>query len=170
MTKQLVTAERCRELLNYEKETGVFLWIDGANQKNKIKGVAGRTTPEGYRTIQVDRRNYLSHRLAWLYVYGEWPHGFIDHINRNKADNRISNLRVVTKSENCENVGLSKKNTSGFKGVSWNKDIGKWNAKIGHRRRRINLGYFSDLTEAANAYIKAASELHRYNPVAGVAL
>lgn len=158
---QVLTAQRLRELLAYDQETGAFTWIDN-RPLNPIKGEAGRLHPEGYRTIKVEGRNYQAHRLAWLYVHGEWPTGQIDHVNRNRGDNRLANLRPVTNSENQQNTVA--RNRHGLKGVHWNKSQEKWTAKIGLRNRRIYLGVFATKEEAHAAYCAAAARFHTCNP------
>ncbi len=163
MTRTNLSGERLRELLSYNPATGEFVWID-SRPFNRKKGLAGRVIPGGYRAIKIDGRSYLEHRLAWLYVYDEWPTGQIDHKNRARADNKIENLRDVTASENQENTLLSPKNKSGHRGVSWNKNEGKWNAKIGHKGKKFHLGYFHDLQSAIAAYTRAAASLHKFNP------
>lgn len=165
--KPLITLNRLHELLKYDSESGIFTWID-SRPLNRKTGTAGMVTPEGYASIKVDGRNYLSHRLAWFHFYGDWPKGQIDHINRNRSDNRIANLRDVTASENQQNTLLSPRNKSGFKGVSWNKNEQKWNAKIGHQSKKIHLGFFDDVKDAASAYVDAVAKYHSCNPVGGV--
>ena len=104
------------------------------------------------------KRSYSAHRLAWLWMTGAWPKSDIDHINRDKSDNRFSNLREATKSENKANVGRYANNTSGHKGVHWNAKNQKWMAQIMVRRKRIYLGLHLDLADAASSYASAASK------------
>ena len=101
-----------------------------------------------------------AHRLAWFFVYGEWPQKQIDHINGNKSDNRISNLRLATASQNLSNKGITKSNTSGYKGVSFNRTKKKWMASIKVNKKSINLGYFLTPEEASEAYKAAAIKHH----------
>ena len=98
----------------------------------------------GYVLISIDGTRYPAHRLAWLYIYGQWPNGQIDHINRNPSDNRIVNLREATVAENGHNAGLRIDNTSGFKGVHRHRNLlaRPWQARIKFGSRRISLGYF----------------------------
>jgi hypothetical protein len=120
-----MTQEEVCQLLDYDPDTGVFRWREG-NCRRSAGDVAGNLMHDGrYERIGIGGRSYLSHRLAWFYVYGEWPKE-IDHINRNKRDNRIANLRAVTRKENQLNRGLNKNNTSGVKGVMAAQ--GKWMA------------------------------------------
>jgi hypothetical protein len=102
-------------------------------------------------------RRFQAHRLAWLYVYGEWPNGAIDHINRDPGDNRISNLRLATPTQNNANRARPACNTSGVKGVSWIGKSRKWQAQITVHGRQKYLGRFSEKDLAVQAYRKAAS-------------
>ena len=166
---ELLTAERLRELLHYEPSTGVFTWKITRNSRLKPGDVAGSVRPNGYINLGVAGKLYLAHRLAWLYVYGVWPERMIDHINRNKSDNRIANLRDVTRAQNCQNTLKLSTNTSGFKGVGFDKAKGKWEAKIWYEGRKKWIGYFPDAQLAAKAYAQAAAQLHTHNPSAAFA-
>lgn len=95
-----------------------------------------------------------------MYTYGHWPKGHLDHINRDRTDNRIENLRDITPAENQHNSNVLKNNTSGFRGVNWSSDMGKWVAKICINRKQIYLGAFKRVEDAANAYLSASKELH----------
>lgn len=112
---------------------------------------AGCLAATGYRVVRIDGRLYLAHRLVWLITTGAWPTE-IDHINRNRAGNRPDNLREVTSAENKANTGLSARNTSGRKGVSWNKLLGKWQATAVMAGRSRYLGLYADKEDAAAAY------------------
>jgi len=117
-----LTAERLREVLRYEPETGVFVWRVRAARRIHVGAVAGNISPSsGYRFIGVDCRLYGAHRLAWLYMTGEWPKHQVDHVNMDCADNRWANLRDATCSQNTANSCVRINNKSGFKGVSWDK-------------------------------------------------
>lgn len=152
-----LTAEYLRSILHYDPATGIFTWkVRTANQV-KAGDVAGSLDGHGYLQIKLQSRHYQAHRLAWLYVYGEWPKLSIDHINRNRADNRISNLRDVSHKQNLQNTSKYSNNTSGHPGVSWNKRDSKWQAQIMHNYKHIYLGYFSILEEAIAA--RKAGEL-----------
>lgn len=112
-----LTSERLKELLWYSPETGSFTWLVTRPGTAKKGTIAGRVNNKGYRHISVDGKRYAAHRLAWFYVYGKWPAYQIDHINRDKDDNSISNLRDVDQSTNLANTGPQKNNTSGVKFV-----------------------------------------------------
>ena len=154
-----LTAEYLRSILHYDQETGIFTWKVRTARRVKVGDVAGRQHGGGYLRIKVQSRDYLAHRLAWLYMNGEWPTDQIDHINRVKTDNRISNLREVTNKQNHQNAGKSSNNTSGHPGVCWHKRDFKWIAKIMHNQKSINLGYFTNIEDAVSAR-KAAEKLY----------
>lgn len=162
-----LTAERLRKLLHYDPETGIFTRT--ANRGNtKVGWVAGSLDNRGYRCVTVDGRRYKCHRLAWLYVYGVWPSGVIDHVDHNTDNNRISNLRDTTLSQNMQNMQNRRKNvnnTSGYRGVWWYPPLGKWCSKIGYQGSRKHLGYFDSPDAAYAAYLAAAARLHTHNPL-----
>ena len=158
-----MTQERLKELLDYDPEAGIFTW------KRPRRGIAansmaGGLTPNGYIRIQIDRKDHLAHRLAWLYIHGVIPEADIDHINRRKDDNRIANLRAATRSENQQNHPKRSDNTSGFPGVSWYKKVNKWGAHIKHSGRRIHIGLYETLEEAAAARAAAKAKYHTFHP------
>ncbi len=154
-----LTAEYLRSVLHYDPETGLFTWKVRAANRVKVGDAAGCPNGDGYLHIKVQSRLYKAHRLAWLYMNGEWPKDQLDHINRNRSDNRIANLREVSHKQNQQNAGKSSTNTSGHTGVSWNKQNSKWRALIMHNRKLIHLGYFATLEEALSAR-KAAEKLY----------
>jgi len=154
-----LTAEYLRSILNYDQETGIFTWKVSTSSRVKAGDVAGCPDGQGYLQISVQSRLYRAHRLAWLYACGEWPKLDIDHINRNRSDNRISNLRDVSRKQNGQNASKPSSNTSGYTGVSWHRRRSKWQVKITHSYKMIHLGYFSILEEAIAAR-KAAEKLY----------
>lgn len=156
----MLTRERMKELLTYDPNTGEIRRIKTISG-NAVKGMlAGSIKPNGYVQIQVDGKCYLGHRLAWLHEFGEFPVGILDHINGNRQDNRIGNLRQVTASQNCHNELLRTNNTSGVKGVTWDKRRKSWAAKFWHERKCINVGNFKSLEEAKEAVMRKRKEAH----------
>jgi hypothetical protein len=158
-TPKIVTG-RLREVLDYNAETGVFLWKVATSSRNAVGSPAGAINNVGYRVICVDGKNYLAHRLAWLYVHGVWPEHEIDHINRDRADNRLINLRQATKSQNMVNGNTRSDNKSGYKGVTWHKGSQKWRAVVQKDGKQYQIGMFTDIEEAAKAYAEFAAKLH----------
>lgn len=167
-----VTAEIVRELLDYNPETGEFVWkfrdrkwFDSdkgwkiVNNRNAGKITGSIDISLGYVRINIFRKPYLAHRLAWLYVYGEWPQNHIDHINQIKDDNRIENLRAATQSQNGMNRSSYNGTTSQYKGVSWHKHANKWVVQIRIDVKQKHLGYFTSEEDAARTYDRAALEL-----------
>ena len=153
-----ITAEKLRELLDYDPETGTFTWrVRVRNSRIEVGAVAGSRHICGYTQIYLQGRPYLAHRLAWLHYYGTWPKAQIDHINRDRADSRISNLRDVTHKQNQQNLSKSCNNTSGFAGVHWVKRDSRWKAQITYNYRHIHLGYFTEIAAAIAA--RKAGEL-----------
>ena len=148
----MLTQERLKELLHYDETTGFFTRRVDVGTRGKAGGVAGCVRNDGYIHLKVDGRLCLAHRLVWLYVHGEFPPADIDHANRIRADNRISNLRLATRAENNTNSKTHSTNTSGFRGVSWNKGEGKWRAYAGLNRKQHHLGYYPTAEAAHEAY------------------
>lgn len=146
----MIDQEKLKEYLAYNKETGLFTRkISVANNKAKKGSLCGFYDKKiKYITIKIESKNYLAHRLAWLYVYGEFPCNQIDHINHNKIDNRICNLRDVTNSENQKNTKLPKNNKTGHIGVYFDKQKNKYRSQINSNGVRYNLGTFEKLNDA----------------------
>jgi hypothetical protein len=157
--RELPSADKVRERLDYDPETGIFLWkwrddvpiYVNSRRAGKVAGADSK----GYRQIKIGGSLHRAHRLAWLIVTGEWPTADIDHINGDPSDNRISNLRVVTHAENQRNKAIGLNNTSGVMGVDWIKARGKWRARVKVAGRNIHIGYFSDIADAIAARLAA---------------
>jgi hypothetical protein len=154
----MLTAERVREVLNYDPETGVFTWRKKTGRKAKIGKAAGVIHSSGRVFMSIDGHKSFGHRVAWLHVTGEWPpEGMtIDHINGDCSDNRWSNLRLATRRQNQGNRKINKNNSCGVKGVYWVPKSGKWRASIVVNRRNKHIGTFDDKHEAGRAYMAAA--------------
>ncbi|EPR9081057.1 HNH endonuclease [Cronobacter dublinensis] len=154
-----ISAEIVKSLLNYDRNTGAFTWKKGRKPGTTGKA-AGSSHHSGYQIIGIYGISYMAHRLAWLIEYGEWPEAFIDHINGDKSDNRIENLRCADFSENRRNSKINKNNKSGIKGVSWNCEIKKWHARIWHQGNYKHLGFFSDIELAELVISEARIKFH----------
>ena len=148
-----------KQSLQYDPNTGEFVWIKSSARKIKVGTKAGNQKPNGYIGIQFQRKMYLAHRLAWLITYGKWPIDQIDHINRKRNDNRISNLREVYRFQNLQNKTPSKKNISGVTGVTWNKQKNRWIARIMLNKKSINIGTFVSFEEAVKARHKLEAQI-----------
>jgi len=168
MTEKL-TSDRLKELLDYDPATGVFIWrarpansrmekVWNGRHAGKVAGslrLLSKSHKTKYRVIAIDSKPYLGHRLAWLYVYGEWPTHEVDHRDLDGGNNSIKNLRPATRGQNAANRGVHKNNTSGFKGIYQNKKGGRWVAQ-----RNGYIGSF-DAPEAAHAaYMQTLSSDH----------
>lgn len=155
-----LTAEQLKAVLDYDASTGVFVWKVRPSKAVKAGDVAGCTEKRiGYITIGIAGRIYKSHRLAWLHMYGEWPKGLIDHINGDKADNRIANLRDVFADGNSQNVRKPNvRNKSGFMGVIWYQN--KWRASMSVNGKSKWLGDYSTPEEAHQVYLEAKRKYH----------
>lgn len=146
-----LTQTRLKELLDYDPETGVFIRKQSRGGK-AMKGVAvGNYCGGGYLKVSINRKNEYLHRLAWLATHGTWPEGVIDHINGVKDDNRLVNLRDVTRSANQHNTRARTNSTVGCPGVSWSTSACKWRVRLTVERKEIHLGVFSSLTDAIAA-------------------
>ena len=159
MATAIRNAARLRELLSYDPTTGVFTNRITRGPRATIGAVAGSPHSDGYLTIMLDGQNHLAHRLAWLYVYGEWPEGQIDHINRTKSNNWIGNLRDVARSKNQQNkVKASRNNKTGFLGVTAFKN--SFRATIKVDGKRIHCGLHPTPELASEAYKRAKQKHH----------
>jgi len=159
-----IIAARVRDLLHYEPETGFFFRRKATKVRHRVDDRADKLCPigraAGYYYVSVAGGRYGAHRLAWLYVTGEWPKGQIDHINGDPGDNRIVNLRDVPQSLNQQNRRRSaaRINPSGFVGVSFKR--GRWMAALTVNRRQVYLGYYDTPQEAHAAYLKGKRTHH----------
>lgn len=154
-----MTPEYLRSMLHYDPLIGAFTWLVKPNSRVEKGARAGSAHSKGYRHIKLNRRLYLEHVLAVLYVHGEMHVGEIDHINGDKSDNRIANLRRVDKSINLQNQRKAHKGSaSGLLGA--HRHGRNWRAVLKIRGERVNIGTFPTAREAHAAYIKAKRELH----------
>lgn len=148
----MITQQELKELLHYNPDTGIFT-------RKKSNNKSGTLTYSGYIRILIKNKPYYAHRLAWLYIYGYFPK-MIDHIDNDRANNSLHNLREVTDTENSCNLRIRKDNKSGIKGVSWFKRDKNWRARIQLNKKNIHLGYFDDINDAKNAIIEARIKIH----------
>jgi hypothetical protein len=155
----MLTQKILKELLDYNQDTGIFTW-KVSRGKAKAGNVAGKINNDGYIAIGFNYKTYQSHRLAWIYVYGEFPKKLIDHINGIKTDNKISNLRECNHSQNGFNRKISINNTSNVKGIYWYKQYNKWRSQIKVNKKIKFLGYFDDFFEACCSIYSARNKLH----------
>lgn len=160
--KSSISAEHLRSVLAYDPKTGEFKWLKC--QMHSLVGKIAGSIQYGYRVIAVGSSKYQAHRLAWLYVYGEFPEGVVDHINGIQDDNRIANLRVVAHKTNMENMRKPmRSNKLGVQGVHFRKDRGTFKAEIKVNGKSISIGTFKTASEAHQAYIKAKRQHHEGN-------
>lgn len=159
-----LTAERLRELLSYDPETGLFRRKVALCNSVKVGEIAGGDDGQGYIKIRVDGKLYKAHRLAWLYVNGVWPEDELDHINGLRPDNRIANLREATHAENGQNRAIPRNSTSKHHGVGRDRRSGKWRARIKSRGVEVTLGYFENIEDAVAARANAKAEMHPFQP------
>ena len=155
--------DRCAELIKYNPSTGEMNWKNSGRGIKK-GGLVGSVKSDGYIGVgaSIDKKFKLlkAHRIAWFIFYKELPN-VIDHINGDRADNRITNLRNCTQQENTRNQKQKKGSKSKYKGVSWNKILNKWQSKICVNNLSIHLGYFNKEEQASEAYEVKAKEIFK---------
>lgn len=157
MTKQSITKELLNELFEY-KDGELYRKIVRSN-RNTINDKAGYINPNGYKVININGCIFKNHRLIFLMINGYLPNT-LDHIDGNKLNNKIENLREATKVENGQNSKLSKRNTSGAKGISWNKRISSWNVRLTINGITKSFGYYKNLELAELVSIEAREKYH----------
>ena len=158
----MITQDRLKELLYYNKQLGIFVWINP--RRGMCAGsIAGTVNNRGYVIIQIDRVCRSAHRLAFLYVNGCFPDQYVDHINGVRSDNSFNNLRIVSFVDNLKNKKKRITNSSGVTGLSLSKREGKWKAYINSNNKIIGLGTYSDFFEAVCAR-KSAELKYNYHP------
>ena len=156
----VVLRDLIKRVFSYNPETGELTRLETAPS---TRAWLGRTVTSrnayGYYTVRLAGKTYLVSRLAFVFMTGEWPGGFVDHINGDRTDNRWCNLRVCTKAQNCQNQ-TAMRGRSGFRGVHWDKRFQRWKASIRANGLRYNLGSFVSKEDAIIARLKASKELH----------
>lgn len=156
----MITHDRLLELVHYDPDTGIFTNKVRRNNISPIGKVLGTKNASGHLVAQLDKKMYLLHRLAWFYCFKEWPEDILDHIDRNPENNRLDNLREATKVTNSYNSRLRKDNTSGIKGVYFDKRRNLFYSQIVANKQKTFLGYFETKEAAAKAYSEAAKLAH----------
>lgn len=166
-TQRKLNAEEVRGLLDLNYETGELRWTAAASLGRLTGRVAGCVSNNGYRHIKIGKRMYLAHRLIWLIVHGEWPDGQIDHIDGDRLNNAVDNLRVATAAQNLQNISVTgRKTVSGLAGACFRpggtRRRDRWESRI-----RVNgvlryLGSFTSPEDAHAAYLSAKASFHPY--------
>lgn len=152
-----LSAEYVREILDYDSETGEFTWAKTISSRKPAGTKAGYRDGR-YFCVGINSKKHLLHRLAWLHFYGEWPRGDVDHINGDRYDNSITNLRCVSAAENMKNLPRRCNNTSGAPGVYFQKKTSRWYAQSCDGGVNRHLGFFDTFEEAAAARRKYQEE------------
>lgn len=143
----MLTVQELKAKLHYEPTTGVFTWLVGSLKDKQAGCVSGNLPDDGYWIIRINKKTYQAHRLAWLYMYEELPNNHLDHINRNRIDNSIANLQLADDSLNSKNQSIYKNSPTGYHGVTAHGS--RWRARININGRKIHLGVFDTIEEAA---------------------
>lgn len=164
MARNDLTQEQVKKVLDYNPETGIFTWkfrpTVSLHINSRFLGKeAGSVDSKGYIVIEINSCAYKAHRLAWLYINGNWPKDQIDHADLNKKNNSILNLREADRSQNSQNFSITRRNTSGYKGINI-LPSGNYKAEIICNGEWFYLGVYPDKESAHAAYCKAAKELH----------
>ena len=157
-----MNADHLNECVEYNPGTGELKWrprsCKSFNTKHAGRPAFNQTDDQGYKVGRMGKVNYKAHRVAWAIHHGEWPNGLIDHVNGNRSDNRLVNLRVVDDAANARNSARPKNNTSGATGVYWFKRDRKWWVKVGFNKKAHHIGYFENLGDAIAARNAAYKE------------
>jgi hypothetical protein len=150
----ILTKDELEFYVRYCPITGQFIWKQSPTN-NTYAGEEAGTIINGYRYVIINKKRYAAHRLAWFYVYNVWPKNQIDHINRNKLDNRIENLRDVSRNVNNQNRITQSNNTTGYRGIRYKKKNLSWEAYIKVNKKQIYLGLFNNFEAALKARLDA---------------
>lgn len=157
------SAEELRQMFDYRAEEGLFIW-SACHEKGKrwntrwVGAIAGSLS-NGRRYVTINYRKHANYHLVWYWETGKWPEPEIDHIDCNEGNDRFGNLRLATRTLNMRNIRRGSTNTSGFKGVCWDKARGKWIASISVNSRFRNLGRFDAREDAHAAVVKASRQI-----------
>ena len=159
-----VSIERLREIINYDPDTGVVTWAKSRRSApaGKVAGCLDKRC--GYVSIRIDFKQYLMHRLIWFYVYGVFPEHQIDHIDGDKSNNRLANLREATISQNSQNRRRGQ-GRSKLLGAHWLGDVKRWRSSIGIAGKNFYLGIFDTPEEAHECYKNAKRKMHEFGTI-----
>jgi len=154
--------EELKEIFEYDPLTGLLTWKQG--RSNVVAGSkVGTINNRGYSLCTINSKSFRINRLIWILMFGHIPEGYyIDHMNGVKSDNRLQNLRLATNSENQQNRSCPKNSTSGYRGVTWHKQMLKWMSRICHNKKRITIGFYDTAEEAYKAYLEYANNLYTH--------
>lgn len=158
----MITQEFVKSILDYNKNTGIFRWKVRRGCRGAVGAKTGSKDGHGYIQIKIDGERHLAHRIAWLYENGYWSENIIDHINRDRSDNRICNLREASTSCNARNANKRKDNESGVTGVYWDKRNKRWKSFICENGDKKHLGIFKSKLDAVKERFDA-EEKYKYN-------
>lgn len=156
----MIDQKLLHELFDYDPKTGIFRWKKRLANCIKVGDIAG-SNHDGYVRITIKRKRHFAHNLAWIYMTGETPPHFVDHIDGNPSNNRFSNLRLATKSQNKMNEKLRKDNKIGLKGVCYHKHSKKFVTQIYVDGKQKTIGYYSEAEDAHNAYLSESKEIYK---------
>jgi len=158
----MLTQARLKELLSYDPLTGEFTNIKSGKGRKPVGSVVGSLNNTGYISSMIDQKNYLHHRLAWLYTHGYFPPEDVDHIDGVRTNNRLENLRLASRYQNCQNAARRSDNSSGTPGVV---QVGKrWRSRVTLLGVHHHVGYFDTSEAAREAYLAAKAKLHTFQP------
>lgn len=159
---KFLTARELKSRLQYDPTTGVFTWLYTNNPRVEAGSVAGCIDGKGYRKIMVNKKLYSAARLAFLYMKGEFPSSYMDHINGDRSDDRWRNLREVSPTDNAKNKARQRNNTSGVVGVSFHNKSNKWRVQVVIDRKNKHIGCFEHIADAIEAS-KLAHGINNYH-------
>lgn len=158
--KENLSVDYLKERINYNQDVGSFTWSENSDVRFALK-TAGYVNDKGYLVVSVHGTRYYAHRLAWAITHGYFPKFMIDHIDGNKLNNKISNLREVTASQNQWNqIKPNSRSKTGYLGVSIDLASQKYVASIRKNKKKIHIGRFECAIDAHNAYLKMKREIH----------
>ncbi|MCE0874158.1 MULTISPECIES: HNH endonuclease signature motif containing protein [Pseudomonas] len=155
----MIAIDRLREEFTYDADSGVIRSLS----VRAMGRIEGAKSPNGYLKLRLDGVNLYAHRVAWALTHGVWPAHDIDHINGERDDNRLSNLRALRRHENLQNMRKRRPGASGVRGITWDKQTQTWRAQLSAQGKRINIGRFKDKEMAEVAYLEAKRRHHPFS-------